>query len=971
MASSSFAEIENQNRSLSLPEVRPGTQTAKEKRAGCILPYIDSFKSPVPAGSLPAADCLPQELLLSLKRQRGADPALKGKSLALASRAPSPTAPSTHPPANVWHYPKRWRRLKHLTDHTPCVCGAGRDISFLYDSETAHDDDTEQATASLPATLIPEEYHIVKHPGVHGLEFHTDTHTSQTENHDHHMTIFPSMKPTGRQEVVALKHTMDMLLKEAGIPETIEDSDLCGPSQMHHLLDLVHKEQVIYNICFHEIIRQVTVHCAERGELLANLRQRYNNLIDRIPRQVKSLHDEVMAQRALDKRLTAELKKFKSTISSLAQELASVKEHDFEVTEQSKEVYDNLSTALVESEKNSNLLVEYHNLYELQRKRLETHITNLTAECTLWRETSHSLAHTVAERLSLQSVQRLQLGEEAWSKMATHFAILLTDQDTKQVTDVHSNMRQWRDRVVNMAQRLQDMENAIAEKVAVVEERLTSWNDQFKDTAEDTKVILSRKQMEGLWSDLKSWQDTFTKGLEQFGGEVLHERQQEIKQLRALVQTLTDTAAQLFTRHKCLPDSPSCPEHDTLLVLVTSIETHMHITDIRLSGENGVAAGLIHLMAPLETWDTKLNLALHKDTEKLYLADSDWLKLRAALKDWLGQVKTIRQCVGTSSQETPSPPLEQLVAGMEKWHGSLSHMVDIRDDDNTQQVSQIHNTLVKWTVELLLKMASDSGMGKEEGAPSVSELRVNHVALSDRLTAFTAQLSLSCAGIVRDLVDSRLKEGYTDADEEQKMLKRLQDEASEWVKLADILIGEVAKKKEEEWKEEKSDEDKASIGSKGEVPPVSGDPPEPKPVLPQSMNVLGADGNIHAKSVQKAINETTLPTPASPSQLGLATEEAIPEGRGPNIKDVETLVLSLDHTEKKLLQQQELTKQWEERALKAEKEQVVMKERLAQREAELEQLRTQALAQGTKGKGGKKPTRQTTPPLPRTDKKKS
>ena len=70
--------------------------------------------------------------------------------------------------------------------------------------------------------------------------------------------------------------------------------------------------------------------------------------------------------------------------------------------------------------------------------------------------------------------------------MATHFAILLTDQDTKQVggehyilatpiyepqrnfgqvTDVHSNMRQWRDRVVNMAQRLQDMENAIAEKV--------------------------------------------------------------------------------------------------------------------------------------------------------------------------------------------------------------------------------------------------------------------------------------------------------------------------------------------------------------------------------------------------------------------------------------------------------------------------------------------------------------------------
>ena len=34
----------------------------------------------------------------------------------------------------------------------------------------------------------------------------------------------------------------------------------------------------------------------------------------------------------------------------------------------------------------------------------------------------------------------------------------------------------------------------------------------------------------------------------------------------------------------------------------------------------------------------------------------------------------------------PSPPLEQLIAGMEKWHSTLSHMMDLRDDDNTQQV---------------------------------------------------------------------------------------------------------------------------------------------------------------------------------------------------------------------------------------------------------------------------------------------
>ena len=56
---------------------------------------------------------------------------------------------------------------------------------------------------------------------------------------------------------------------------------------MHNLLELIEKEQGIYNIIFHELIRQVSVQCAERGELLAELRKRYANLFDRIPRQVK------------------------------------------------------------------------------------------------------------------------------------------------------------------------------------------------------------------------------------------------------------------------------------------------------------------------------------------------------------------------------------------------------------------------------------------------------------------------------------------------------------------------------------------------------------------------------------------------------------------------------------------------------------------------------------------------------------
>lgn len=59
------------------------------------------------------------------------------------------------------------------------------------------------------------------------------------------------------------------------------------PPQMHKLIELIEKEQTIYNVVFHELIRQVSVQCVERGELLAELRRRYANLLDRVPRQIK------------------------------------------------------------------------------------------------------------------------------------------------------------------------------------------------------------------------------------------------------------------------------------------------------------------------------------------------------------------------------------------------------------------------------------------------------------------------------------------------------------------------------------------------------------------------------------------------------------------------------------------------------------------------------------------------------------
>lgn len=42
--------------------------------------------------------------------------------------------------------------------------------------------------------------------------------------------------------------------------------------QMHKLLNVLKKEQTIYNTVFHELIRQVSVDCVDRGELLSRIR---------------------------------------------------------------------------------------------------------------------------------------------------------------------------------------------------------------------------------------------------------------------------------------------------------------------------------------------------------------------------------------------------------------------------------------------------------------------------------------------------------------------------------------------------------------------------------------------------------------------------------------------------------------------------------------------------------------------------
>lgn len=74
-------------------------------------------------------DYVPKEVLFALTRvpsPKLAEPSKKQADLEAL------IVPGRKRSGNVWYH-KRREKLKHLTDDTICICGAGRDISFLYD----------------------------------------------------------------------------------------------------------------------------------------------------------------------------------------------------------------------------------------------------------------------------------------------------------------------------------------------------------------------------------------------------------------------------------------------------------------------------------------------------------------------------------------------------------------------------------------------------------------------------------------------------------------------------------------------------------------------------------------------------------------------------------------------------------------------------------------------------------------------
>ena len=140
--------------------------------------------------------------------------------------------------------------------------GKDREISYLSDGGSV-------GASAVPASVIPDAFKIVmespfptREPGFYSVfgDADEDNWAYNAATRHFEAVLFPSKVPAGRR---------DVLLLHAWVNDMI--SRLKRTSSALREEEMLKDAQLLFSVAFHEIIRQVSVHCLERGYLMGKI----------------------------------------------------------------------------------------------------------------------------------------------------------------------------------------------------------------------------------------------------------------------------------------------------------------------------------------------------------------------------------------------------------------------------------------------------------------------------------------------------------------------------------------------------------------------------------------------------------------------------------------------------------------------------------------------------------------------------
>ncbi|XP_054190237.1 axonemal dynein light chain domain-containing protein 1 isoform X2 [Homo sapiens] len=794
--------------------------TNRRSSKGGRLPELKEKKNMVDRSKLlPTSlqnEFIPKEVLLSLTYAANAGPCPENLLPPKKIKTPKGTLPRLVD--HVWHHPVRRNKFKYLIDHPVSLTGAGRDISFLYDVTYAKGQTREKAVCpphlarslqshdgvivphkpkTLTDTLIPEEFHIVSSTGVSGLECYDDKYTTLLTDSENRLLLFPSMKPNKRVEVAQLNDVMDTMLERAGV----ENQEYTGPTKMHKLLHILKKEQTIYNMIFHELIRQVSVDCADRGELLSKVRERYVQMLDQIARQMIDFYKDLVTQRVMDQRILEELYNFKHVIEELTRELCLVRAHDVKLTKETEKAHKDLAQALLNAEKNAKIVEEYHDLYTLQRERMENDMKKLVAERDIWSSATYELALKVIERNRVILARRLYLNEKGWNKYTKHFIILLSNKDTEDLALLQKLTQKWRNLVNKLKQEVEQMEESTSETLKIVKDGLIKWQEFFNE-----KDILSPNKgniFNSVLLDFKQWQKLLNEKKEEFTGDVLLSKYDTLKIIKHLQENWADIGLGIFNRHKSLEgEMPS--ERQYMEEIIKNIQKLYKEYEIRINGDNGYSKILPSLISSLDFCSFKLENLEFPDTPL-----EEWQEIDEKINEMKSHLDILLNLTGIVPQHIDVDSVSVLQAYIfnmiQQWLLKIGNEINNGNIELQHHMDELHISMIQWMVNLLILMIpnftdQDCLLKLEEESAEkhdigVARLELDAIELTRKLYQYSSYLSSCCKGMVTAMALSKSTNSHKNATEDLYEVDKLKKECYEWINTCSCLLSNIKGRK--------------------------------------------------------------------------------------------------------------------------------------------------------------------------------
>ncbi|XP_049724369.1 axonemal dynein light chain domain-containing protein 1 isoform X2 [Elephas maximus indicus] len=689
---------------------------------------------------------IPEEVLLSLTYAASAGPC--PENLLPPKKSKTPKGGLLRPIDHVWHHPVRRNKFKYLIDHPVSLTGAG----------------------SKYTTLL------------------TDS--------ENRLLLFPSMKPNRRVEVFQLSDVMDTMLERAGV----ENKEYTGPTQMHKLLHMLKKEQSIYNTIFHELIRQVSVDCADRGELLSKIRERYVQMLDQIARQMIDFYKDLVAQRIMDQRILEELYNFKNVIEELTRELYLVRQHDIKLTKEAEKAHKDLAQALLDAEKNAKIVEEYHDLYTLQRGRMESDIKLLMTERDIWSSATYKLALKVIVRNKVILAKRLYLNEKGWNKYTKHFIILLSTKDTADLALLQKLTQKWRNLMNTFKQEVEQSEESTRETLQTVKNGLMKWEKFLKNTVGKGKPpFIQGDILDPIHPDFKLWVKMLNDDKEKYTGDILVSKYDSLKIIKHLQENWADIGLGIFSRHKDMEGN--MPSEQLYMEEINKTIGKLYKEyEVRINGDNGISKILPNVISSLDFWTFKLENLL--GFSEIPLEELEGFDKK--VDEMASQLDTLLSIIGTVPQQADVDSGSALQANIfkmiQQWLLKIDNEIDNSNIELQRHMDELHVSMVQWMVNLLIKMVPDCTdqdtllVSEEKSTEThdigIANLELDAVALARKLAQYCSYLSSCCKGMVQAMTLSKTAHLQKSPAQEFQELDNMKKECYDWISTCALLLSE-------------------------------------------------------------------------------------------------------------------------------------------------------------------------------------